>query len=185
MREKMIITGLVLIFAAMASSLVLGDDDEHRGAWGGKPEVRPVDNALYREECGSCHFAYQPGLLPAASWDKVMAGLDDHFGDNAELDPEVHKQIADYLQRYSGDRDGGNFRRARRLTRSAIKAGAPLRITEIPYFRHEHDEIPMRIRKKANDRGSLSACGACHSRADKGSFREREINIPGIGRWDD
>ena len=32
------------------------------------PEVKAVDNVLYKKECASCHFGYQPGLLPSASW---------------------------------------------------------------------------------------------------------------------
>lgn len=188
MRERMIITGLILIFGVMGSQLVLSDDDDDhhdRSRSLTRAEVRPVENDVYREECGACHFAYQPGLLPQSSWDKVMATLEDHFGDNAELDPALHRQLSEYLARYSADTDGRNFRRSRKLARSAIKAGSPRRITEIPYFRHEHDEIPARVIKSSDKIGSLGRCEACHSRADKGSFREREISIPGYGRWDD
>jgi hypothetical protein len=42
---------------------------------------------LYKDECGSCHFAYPPTMLPAASWERVMAGLGAHFGDNADSAP--------------------------------------------------------------------------------------------------
>jgi hypothetical protein len=34
-------------------------------------EVKPVTDKTYRAECGDCHFAYQPGLLPAQSWEKL------------------------------------------------------------------------------------------------------------------
>jgi hypothetical protein len=30
---------------------------------------------LYLNECGSCHTAYAPGLLPARSWKRMLAEL--------------------------------------------------------------------------------------------------------------
>jgi hypothetical protein len=32
---------------------------------------------------------------------------------------------------------------------------------------------------------SFANCNACHTRAAEGSFRERDIRIPGAGKWDD
>ena len=40
----------------------------------------------YVQECGSCHAAYPPGMLPARSWQRVMGGLDRHYGSDASLD---------------------------------------------------------------------------------------------------
>ncbi|MDH5218993.1 MAG: diheme cytochrome c, partial [Gammaproteobacteria bacterium] len=48
-------------------------------------DVAVVTDSLYKEECSACHMAYQPGLLPARSWEKMMDNLADHFGENAEL----------------------------------------------------------------------------------------------------
>jgi hypothetical protein len=59
-----------------------------------------------------------------------------------------------------------------------------LRITDNPYFRHEHHEISPRLLKQSGA-ASMSHCNACHQRAEQGSFSEREIVIKGIGRWDD
>jgi hypothetical protein len=44
--------------------------------------MRPVSNPVYSEECGACHFTYQPELLPSASWKKVVTAHDDHFGES-------------------------------------------------------------------------------------------------------
>jgi len=77
------------------SGTAFSDDDERKhgffkGMWGGNSaDVAMVDNTLYQQECGSCHFAYQPGLLPARSWSTIMQGLDQHFGENAELGADV------------------------------------------------------------------------------------------------
>lgn len=144
-------------------------------------KVAPVNNALYAEECGACHFAYQPVFLPERSWSKLMSTLDQHFEENAELDEEDQKMITDYLVKHAGTRrsrgDIGKF------IRSIPKEDTPLRITNIPYFVKEHREIPHHIIKEKV--GGLSNCNACHKRAHEGSYREREINIPGYGRWDD
>ncbi|MDK9694692.1 MAG: diheme cytochrome c [Sulfurimonas sp.] len=32
---------------------------------------------------------------------------------------------------------------------------------------------------------SLANCMACHTKSDKGSYNEREINIPNFGKWED
>ena len=45
--------------------------------------VKPVNSKLYIKECGSCHFAFQPGLLPEKSWVKIMNNLENHFGTDA------------------------------------------------------------------------------------------------------
>ena len=46
-----------------------------------KSYLRPVTNQTFKQACGACHFAYQPELLPSGSWEKILAGLDDHFGE--------------------------------------------------------------------------------------------------------
>ncbi len=183
MKEKLAILITTLALAGVAGEVFSSDDDEHRGAaWGKTADVAAVSNEQYRAECASCHLAYPPGLLPAASWEKIMSGLSDHFGDNAELAPDVTKALTAYLVANGADRV--NYRRSVKFARSAGNS-APLRITEIPYFRKEHREIPARMIKTNTQVGSLSNCSACHQRAEAGSFSEREITIPGYGRWDD
>jgi len=146
------------------------------------PGVAPVNNELYAEECGSCHFAYPPGLLPERSWKKVMAGLEDHFGENAELDEADRATLEAYLTTNAGDHS--HYKRSKKLMRS-IKGGAiPLRISKIPYFVKEHREVPKGAFKHDKVR-SISNCDACHTTAAKGRFGERGINIPGYGKWDD
>lgn len=146
-------------------------------------DVAPVTNTKYEKECGDCHMPYPAGLLPSRSWQKIMQGLDDHFGDNAELDAALNKEITDYLVRNSAD--NSNYRRSRRIVRSLQSDQVPLRITELAYFRHEHREIPKRMIAGNAKVNSLSNCTACHRQAIQGSFSEREISIPGYGRWDD
>ena len=165
------------------SGFVMADDDDDWGWSRRAPDVAPVKNELYQSECGSCHFAYQPGLLPAASWKKLMGGLDNHFGESAELFEQTRKELTDYLLANAADKVEG-YKRSAKIVRS-LGGNAPLRISETPYIRYKHDEIPKRLILNNPDVRSLSNCMACHTRADSGSFAEREIRIPGIGRWED
>ena len=176
---KKLIVSLLAVGGIALGGVVSADDDDYRGRRG--PDVKPVDNPLYKSECGSCHFAYQPGFLPARSWRKLMGGLADHFGDNAELGEGDRKAIEAYLVANAADNAGE--RRSRKLLRS-IGDSTPLRISEVPYFKHEHDEIPLRVIKHEKI-GSFSNCIACHTKADLGSYAERDIRIPGVGRWED
>ena len=57
----------------------------------------PVSNPVYKEMCGACHFVYQPELLPAASWVQIVAGLNDHFGEMAEITANSKSEILGYL----------------------------------------------------------------------------------------
>ncbi|MDP1638845.1 MAG: hypothetical protein Q8L62_12410 [Candidatus Nitrotoga sp.] len=61
------------------------------------------NNPKWEEECGSCHVTYPPQLLTQNDWERLMEGLDKHFGDNAVLDQKDNKEILDFLQRYAGN----------------------------------------------------------------------------------
>lgn len=176
--KRSILIGSILM-ALMASSLVYcsgsADYDESR------LDVAPVTNQLYRSECASCHFAYQPGLLPSRSWQKMMIGLDDHFGDNAELMLEDYTVIVNYLTNNAAE--FSNHKRSRRINNSLAKGETPLRITETPYFKRKHRELSLSRISNNPEIGSISNCTACHSQADKGSFNEHEIKIPGTTEW--
>ena len=187
MKNTLAITAVIFTVGFVTLPVVWSDDDYR---WDDMEEykqrstgVAAVTNTVYREECGSCHMAYSPGLLPANSWVKMMSALEDHFGDNAELDTETQRSITDLLVANSADRS--NYRRARKFNRSIELNNAPLRISETPYFRHEHDEIPWRMVTDNSEVKSFSHCNACHTRAEQGSFNEHDIRIPGYGRWDD
>ena len=56
------------------------------GAFADGHRARLPANATYRDECGSCHVAYPPGLLPAVSWQRLMSDLPRHYGTDASLD---------------------------------------------------------------------------------------------------
>lgn len=152
-------------------------------AFWSKSGVKPVDNELYLNECGSCHFAFQPGLLPERSWVKMMKGLEDHFGSDATLDQIDHNAILKYLEDNSAEK-AREYKRSKRMLDSISKSSTPLEITKVRYFVREHNEIPSRFIKQ-KEVGTLSNCTACHTTASKGLYDEDDIYIPNVGKWDD
>ena len=144
--------------------------------------VAQVTNETYLEECGACHFAYQPEFLPARSWQKMMGGLEDHFGENAELDTEVQTALTQFLTANASDQVKT---RTTKKFRRGIGKSTPLRITEIPYFKHEHEEIPAKMVTQNPEVKSLSYCNKCHTKAEAGNYDDESISIPGFGHWDD
>lgn len=148
-------------------------------------EVSPVDNDAYAEECGACHFAYPPGLLPEQSWKKLLtpAALEDHFGENAELDADVLADIQRYTFGNSAEKSW--YKRSRKIARATAHGEAPLRITEVKYIRRKHHEIPARMVRDNPDVKSLSNCNACHTQAERGIFDNDTVNIPHYPHWED
>ncbi|MCW9013121.1 MAG: diheme cytochrome c, partial [Gammaproteobacteria bacterium] len=92
---------LILLSISIYSSLSYADGD------GGKifkdwrqsknPGVSAVKFQPYNETCGSCHFPYQPGLLPAVSWEKIMSNTDNHFGATLKLSAVESRTMTRYL----------------------------------------------------------------------------------------
>lgn len=178
--------GLVLGLIGV-SGLVLSDDDdeyEGNGRWRqSRLDVAPVNNAFYKEECGSCHFPYQPGLLPARSWQKLMGGLEDHFSENAELDAADARQLTAYLTANAADTS--NYKRSRGISRSLAKDDVPLRISTTRYFKRKHHELSARMVKNNPEVRSFSNCQLCHTRAAQGAYNEHQVKVPGYAGWDD
>ena len=187
----LLITLTMTVGLAGISSVVFSDDDRERGEdsrWGSqllkksRLDVAPVANAAYREECGSCHFPYQPGLLPARSWQRLMTGLADHFGENAELDAADAQRLTRYLVENAADKS--NYKRSLGITRSLQKDDAPLRISDTRYFRRKHHELPARMVKDNPKVRSFSNCELCHTQAAQGSYNEHQVKVPGFRGWE-
>ena len=147
-------------------------------------EIVPVDNKSFQDECGSCHFAYQPGLLPTKSWEKLLTpeALANHFGVNAELDKETLKGIYDYAIARAADKS--YHKRSRKIAQATAQIEAPLRITEVRYIKRAHRKIPQQMIAQNKDVKSLSYCDACHTQATKGVFDKDMVNIPNHPNWD-
>jgi len=171
------------VSTAARESLESGEhekNEQRKGNDDGKSVLQ--QDEIYVAECGSCHMAFPAGLLPAESWHKIMLGLEEHFDDNAEIDSETGIYISNYLQQNALKRNETS--RFSRMLRN-IGDMAPLRISELPYFISEHNEIPKKMVVDNVEVGSFSKCESCHKDATEGVFDEHQINIPGFGRWDD
>ena len=118
----------------------------------------------YQQECGACHLAYPPDLLPAPSWQRIMNNLNRHFGTDASLDAALAKELAVWLNANAGGK------RAR-------QAPPEDRITRAPWFVREHGEVAPATWKLPAVK-SAANCAACHTKAEQGDFRESNIRIP-------
>lgn len=119
--------------------------------------VPPLRDPLVLKECGECHMAFQPALLPARSWERLMDTLSDHFGDDATLPPATAQAIRHALTAGAG-------------RPWAAWGTAPPRITETRWFTHEHD-FPDRVWKDPKV-VTRSNCPACHRDAERGIYED-------------
>ena len=149
----------------------------------GRTDVAPVNNQLYIKECGSCHFPYQPGLLPTNSWKKMMVNLDKHFETDATLAPEDFVTLSKYLNDNSAEKNM-QYKRSNKIVSSLAKNQIPDSISTTPYMIKKHEDIRKDLITQNEVKG-LFNCMACHKTADKGIYGERDINIPNFGRWKD
>lgn len=185
--KKMLMVTLLFGLIAGYTAVLIADDDDDEGGRGEKSKGAKtgfvVTDAAYLKECGSCHFAYQPDLLPVRSWEELMRGLDKHFGENAELPAETQKTLLAYLTANAAEHSSSWY--AVKFMKS-LKAGVtPTRISEIPYFIKEHREIPKKLIANNVDLKSISFCNKCHTDADTGGYSEHKLNIPNHGAWKD
>lgn len=150
-------TSLLCIALGLGSTLALADG----------PTRLTTDNAKFQQECASCHTPYAPGLLPTASWQRLMGKLDKHYGTDASLDAASTREIGQWLQA-----NAGTYRR--------VSEEPPQdRITKSAWFlrKHREGEVPADVWKRPSV-GSPANCGACHTNAAQGNFNEREVRIP-------
>jgi len=135
--------------------------------------IKMADNPDFQSECGDCHEVYHPSLLPAASWTKMMATLDDHFGEDASLSHEKAITITGFLVSHAGeswDTEASNrFRN--------VSADAPLQISATPYWVRKHRDVSEDVFKRKGV-GGKSHCKACHRDAATGRFDDQNIRIP-------
>ncbi len=146
----------VLLALASAASAALADS-----------RAMPADSMLpaYRQECAACHMAYPPGMLPAASWTRMLGRLDQHYGSDASLDPALVRQIGTWLEAHAS-------------TYKRVREQPPQdRITRSAWFERKHRELDAAVWQRTSV-GSRANCMACHTRADRGDFDDDRVRIP-------
>lgn len=126
----------------------------------------PADTpAAYREECGSCHLAFPPVLLDAGSWQRTMTDLARHFGTDASVTPAQQESIRRFLLRHAGN------------PQRVGSAGSPPRLTQTPWFRREHREVPAALWQDRRVNNAAN-CEACHTGAAQGRYSEHDLALP-------
>lgn len=126
------------------------------------PRVVPP---AYTQECASCHTAYPPGMLPAASWRRITTGLDRHYGSDASIDPATVQQISAWL-----DAHAGTYRRV-------AEQPPQDRITRSAWFEGKHRKVEPDVWKLPSVK-SAANCSACHGRADQGDYDDDSLRMP-------
>ncbi len=151
---------LALLLATGAVTATWADDHGRQ-----VPRVPPLPQ--YQQECAACHIAYPAGMLPSASWQRVMGSLNKHYGTDASLDAASGQEISGWLKA-----NAGSYQR--------VSEEPPQdRITRSAWFlrKHRDGEVPAGVWKRASV-GSAANCTACHTNAAQGSFSEHDIKIP-------
>jgi hypothetical protein len=118
---------------------------------------------------------FYPALLPARSWEKMMAEQAQHFGTDLGLDDATAKSVLAFMVANSAEKH--QIEAGYKIERSLAKGATPLRITEAPYWVKKHREVaasdwanPL-VKSKSN-------CGACHIDADAGTYEDAAMQIP-------
>lgn len=137
----------------------------------GVPE-HPLDK-VYAQECGACHVAYHPSLLPAATWNAIMDGLAQHFGEDAELDPAKAQAIRTYLLANAAE----HYDTLAAHVFTQPDPADPLRITATAFWTRRHASLPPQV-FSSKPVGGRGQCDACHQDAASGRFNPLAILVP-------
>lgn len=147
--------GAIAWLAAALPGLVRADEHER--------QARVPPPARYTQECAACHVAYPATMLPAASWQRLMSGLERHYGTDATLDPQDLALISRWLLANADSRH---------------TASPPQdRITRATWFERKHRHIESTTWQLPSVR-SAANCAACHTGTEQGRFDEHALRMP-------
>lgn len=133
------------------------------------------DNETWRTECGDCHLAYHPVLLPARSWALIMKDQNNHFDEELDLDEDTLSEITQFLTNNASEKQLNEA--ARKINTSTPIDSTPLRVTETNYWKIKHEDISSALWKheKVINKGN---CSACHLDAEQGYFEDSAMRLP-------
>lgn len=153
------------------SALTAPADTPYR-PYKGPPLAR---NAAWNEECGACHLAYHPNLLPSRSWQRLLSGQHDHFGEDLALDRTTLHALAAFATANAADRQATEA--AWNIVHTTPPPATPLRVTDTAYWRRKHASLRAAVWSQGNVHGK-SDCAACHRDAAAGTFRDGAMRVP-------
>ena len=123
----------------------------------------------YQQECSVCHFAYPPGLLPAASWKSITDELPKHFATQVLLNSDTQSLIANWLQTNAINPEW-----------VGTQLPSDNRITRADWWQQIHKPSKKLTAKvwKSPYVKSASNCAACHRGAPNGEYSAKTVLIP-------
>jgi len=128
--------------------------------------------AVFEAECGACHAVYHPSLRSGATWNRLMAGLSDHCGEDVPLDVGAAAEISAFLGANGAERHDTEV--AWRIGRVETES---LRMTDTYYWKRHHREIPNVVFRWRSV-GAKINCNGCHGDAAGGRYADQEISLP-------
>jgi Dihaem cytochrome c len=167
--------GLAALALAAAAAVVGGGAMPGAPAFAASGRVLVPADSAYLKECGTCHSAFSPELLPAASWRRMMQRLEDHFGESAKLDAVTQRRLTDYLVANAADRATNGQSRA--IMGSLRPGETPLRITQVPYIAGLHAAVLDPLWNGTPRPKTLTECGVCHNGVKSGDFNSRVFHV--------
>jgi mono/diheme cytochrome c family protein len=105
--------------------------------------------------------------MVAANWRSVLKDLGKHYGTDASVNAQDLLIIQQYFSSAASTNDAKHSAFAQ-----------PPRLTNTPWFQREHRVVPRDAWANTKVK-SAANCTACHTQAEKGSYAEREISVPG------
>ncbi len=135
------------------------------------------ENFSFYEKCGSCHKQYPPFMLPSASWETMMQGLSNHFGEaisEHNISKNEQSSIRAYLVANSAE---SSTQKIAFKTLQSLGDMRPLSITKSPYWRDAHHDLKAFVFQNPNIK-DRSNCFACHAHFEEGLFENRFIHLP-------
>lgn len=133
------------------------------------------DNALWREECGSCHLAFHPSLLPARSWEAMLSEQSSHFGDDLMLDTATADELLAFLTKNSAETQPTEA--AWQINRLIPAEQVPQRISATSYWDSKHAKIGDSVWESKAIKSKVN-CPACHLDAEQGTFEDAAMRLP-------
>jgi hypothetical protein len=130
-------------------------------------DLTPIDHAATLKECGACHVAFPPQMLPMRSWSALVNNLSHHFSEDASLPKNTQAEIARYLMTMSADSPGNAEGRV--FLRGLSSGDTPLRIVDTPIWQMIHGDPGQSVFKRP-EITSPANCAACHRTAAQGQF---------------
>ncbi len=122
----------------------------------------------YTQQCNVCHLAYPPGMLPAASWKKMLDDMPQHFTAQVMVNIDTQNQISEWLQAHAG-------------TFALVAEEPPQhRITQSAWWQKIHignSKLPAAVWKKPPV-AKGSACVSCHHNAAQSEFNAKAVRVP-------